>query len=155
MVNFYNSKSFCIWIFVLSIFYLLRVFYQIITANERKELFKSLWNNLDIVGSITIMFYIFHFVHDHDLKNYKFYNFWLLISAFCLLIRGVQNLATFSSNLRLLVGVIIQTFKDISAFLFLFFYMISAMSVMHLVVARGEDEYQEKVDKTGMTHSMR
>lgn len=79
----------------------------------------------------------------------------MIISAGCLLMRGVSRISPFNSKLRLLLGIIYQTFIDIGAFLFLFAYMISAMAIMHVVASRGDDDYKKNMDHVGFSHSLR
>lgn len=79
----------------------------------------------------------------------------VLIASFCFLLRGVSSISPFSTKFRLLLGVFISTFRGIYSFMVLFFYMIFAMSVMHVVVMRTDPHYEEKMNSIGFTHSFR
>lgn len=155
VIWFQQSKPFCGWLLFLSLIFFGRVMSQLWTAVSIKMHFESMWNCLDSVGAVCILAHCALFLCDEDFENYRKYDFLLLTAAFCLLLRGVSRLSPFLTSVRLLLGVMIQTFRDIGAFLFLFAYMIAAMSLLHLIVSRGDPHYWERVDDIGFSHSLR
>ena len=104
-----------------------------------------MWNWLDLFGSLSLMIHCFGFLQLDFGQNieifYQQYEHATIIAALFLLLRGVSRLSPFSTQIRLLLGVFIQTFKDIYAFVVLFMYMIMSMSIMHVVAKRADPKY--------------
>ena len=119
------------------------------------QFFSELWNWLDLFGCISLLIHCIASLFDEGLTLYVYYSWSVLVAAFCFLLRGVSRISPFSTDIRLLLGVFIQTFRDIYSFLVLFAYMIFSMSVLHVVVKRTDDDYDKNIDNIGISHSLR
>lgn len=143
---FLQENKAIVWVLLFfTVIQAIRVAVSIYVSDSIGRYLEVLWNWLDLFGCLSLLLHCAGALFDEGMVLYRYYADAVLISAFCMLLRGVSTISPFSTRIRLLLGVFIETFKDIYAFLILFAYMIGSMSVLHVVVKRADPQYQEKI----------
>lgn len=153
---FLQENKAIVWVLLFfTVIQAIRVAVSIYVSDSIGRYLEILWNWLDLFGCLSLLLHCAGALFDEGMVLYRYYADAVLVSAFCMLLRGVSTISPFSTRIRLLLGVFIETFKDIHAFLILFAYMIGSMSVLHVVVKRADPLYQEKIKTIGFSYSLR
>ena len=109
----FKDKNFAVLLLLETIIFALILLLKLYVSDSIQSFVEIGWNQLDIVGVILLLVHCVCFISDAGYKNYYKYHFAVLFAAGCLLLRGVSRISPFSQRIRLLLGVIVQTFKDI------------------------------------------
>lgn len=93
------------------------------------DYFTDIWNYFDFFGFLlTIIYCILKLAAFTGLEENL-----LLVAFFCVFVRGLSMLRSFKST-RYFIGMILQTVKDVAAFMIIFFFALFGFCLLNILV---------------------